>query len=79
MLYCAELSEFRDALWRRLLSRFGVKFYIESTSNPPKNQIDLLFTGSREILNNERDITDCILMSFMKIPSHSDILIQQPN
>ena len=42
-------------------------------SRSPERQIELLFSGSRGILNEEKDIIDCIkifLMSLSKIPSN---------
>lgn len=78
MLYCIHLNNFRNVLWKRLLNRFGVNFFIDFISNPPESQIDLLFSGSRELLNDEKDVKDCMkifLMSLAKLPSYSNILI----
>ena len=58
-------------LWYKLLSRFGFNYFTVFISHSPERQIDLLFTGSREILIDEKDVLDCIkifLMSISKIP-----------
>ena len=47
-------------------------------SRSPERQVDLLFSGCRGILNEEKDIIDCIkivLMSLSKIPSKTSIII----
>ena len=55
-----KLKEFREVLWYKLLSRFGINYFTLFMSHSPERQIDLLFTGSREILNDEKDVLDCI-------------------
>ena len=62
----------------RLLSRFGVNYFNSFMSHSPERQLHLLFSRSREILNEEKDVTDCInifLMSFSKIPVYSSYII----
>ena len=47
-------------------------------SQSPERRLDLLFSGSREILNEEKDVNDCIkifLMSSSKIPVYSSYII----
>ena len=47
-------------------------------SHSPERQLDLLFPGSREILNEETDVIDCIkifLMSLSKLPVYSSCII----
>ena len=78
LLYCTKLNQFRDALWQKLLTRFGIDYFIVLMSHSPERQIELLFSGSRGILNEEKDIIDCIkifLMSLSKIPSKTNIII----
>ncbi|MEW8150680.1 MAG: reverse transcriptase family protein [Candidatus Thiodiazotropha endolucinida] len=78
MLYCIKLNQNRETLWYKLICRFGIDYFIAFISNSPESQIDLLFSGSRGILNEEKDVVDCIkifLVSLSKIPSHLDILI----
>ena len=78
LLDCARLCDIRDILWKRLLNRFGVKYYIEFISYPPEAQIDMLFSGSREILDDKKDVFDCIkivLRYFEKLPSPGNIII----
>ena len=46
-------------------------------SHSPERQLDLLFSGSREILNEEKDVIDCIkifLMSLSKLPVYSSCI-----
>lgn len=78
LLDCVRLCDIRDTLWERLLSRFGVNFYIQFISYPPETQIDMLYSGAREILDGEKDVIDCIklfLRSFEKLPSPRNIII----
>ena len=68
----------REVLWYKLLSRFGFNYFTVFISDSPERQIDLLFTGSREILIDEKDVLDCIkvlLMSLSKIPAKSRFII----
>ena len=39
---------------------FGFNYFTVFISHSPGRQIDLLFTGSREILIDEKDVLDCI-------------------
>ena len=78
LLYCTKLNQFRDALWQKLLTRFGIDYFIVLMSRSPERQIELLFSGSRGILNEEKDIIDCLkifLMSLTKIPPKTNIII----
>ena len=78
MLYCIKLNDFRESLWYRLLSRFDVNYFNSFMSHSPERQLDLLFSGPREILNEEKDVIDCIklfLMSLSKIPVYSSYII----
>ena len=78
MLYCIKLNQNRETLWYKLICRFGIDYFIVFISNSPESQIDLLYSGSKGILNEEKDVVDCIkifLVSLSKIPSHLDILI----
>ena len=43
MLYCIKLNEFREILWYRLRSRFGVNYFNNFMSHSPERQLDLLF------------------------------------
>ena len=67
LLYCVKLKEFREVLWYKLLSRFGINYFTVFMSHSPERQIDLLFTGSREILNDEKYVLDCIKMLLMSL------------
>ena len=78
LLYCVKLKEFREVLWYKLLSRFGFNYFTVFISHSPERQIDLLFTGSREILIDEKDVLDSIkifLMSISKIPAKPTCII----
>lgn len=78
MLYCIKLNQFRETLWYKLICRFGIDYFIAFISNSPESQIDLLFSGLRGILNEGKDVIDCIklfLVSLSKIPSQSYIPI----
>ena len=47
-------------------------------SHSPEMQLYLLFSGSREVLNDKKDVEDCIrilLLALSKIPSKSSYLI----
>ena len=53
-------------------------YFILLMSRSPEKQIDLLFSGSRGILNDEKDIIDGInifLMLLIKMPSKTSIII----
>ena len=56
MLYCIKLTQFRETLWYKLICRFGIDYFIVFISNSAENQIDLLFSGFREILNEEKEL-----------------------
>ena len=76
-MYCIKLNHIRETLWYKLICRFGIDFFIAFISNSPESQTDLLVSGSRGIVNEERDVVDCIkifLVSLSKIHSHLDIL-----
>ena len=78
LLYSHSLNQFREVLWYNLLSHFGLHYFTIFMSYSPERQIDLLFTGSREILNDEKDVIDCIkifLMSLTKIPAKFSCII----
>lgn len=60
LLFCHRMDDFRNILWERLYIRFSVDFFVAFTTYPPEKQIDLLFSGCREILGSEGDIVDCI-------------------
>ena len=64
LLYGVKLKEFREVLWYKLLRRFGFNYFNVFMSHSPERQIDM-FTSSREILNDENDVFDCIKILLM--------------
>ena len=55
MLYCIKLNQCRETLWHKLICRFGIDYFIAFISNLPKSEIGLLFSGLRELLNEEKE------------------------
>ena len=60
MLYCIKLNQFRETLWYKLVCRLCIDYFIAFISNSPDSQIDLLFSESRGVLNEEKDVVGCI-------------------
>ena len=73
-LYYIKLNDFREILWYRLLSRFGVNYFNSFMSHSPERQLDLLFFGSSENLIEEKDVIDCI--KIFLIPVYSSYIYE---
>ena len=68
-------NEFRDNLWRRLILKYGLKFFNDFISKPPNSQLEMLFSDCSKILKDKTDVTDCakiFVMALCKIHSQTD-------
>ena len=76
LLFCKQTENFRDSLWCRLIYRFGMTFFHAFISEPPRTQLEMLYSGCSNILKCKTDVTDCVKLfvtGLAKIQSHSDI------
>ena len=76
LLFCRQTENFRESLWCRLIYRFGMTFFHAFISEPPRTQLEMLYSGCSNILKSKTDVTDCVKLfvtGLAKIQSHSDI------
>ena len=45
LLYCSQIFDFQETLWRRLIFRFEMHFFNYFISESPNGQIELLYLG----------------------------------
>ena len=71
LLFCPSNHNFRNALWQKLIARFGFAFYISFISLPSSEQVNSLLSGFGTMLEKERDKVDSmkIFLSSLKFIS----------
>ena len=60
LLFCISNEQFRNKLWKNMFNRFGIKFFNTFISLSPARQVNGLFSGCFNILENDTDINDCL-------------------
>ena len=59
LLFCTDNETFRTRLWQGLIYRFGVNFFNRFITLSPADQVNSLFSGCSNILQNEVDMKYC--------------------
>lgn len=75
LLFCRKTNRFREILLRRLILKFGLKFFSDFISEPPNSQLEMLFSGCSKILKDKTDVTDSakiFVAALGKIHSQTD-------